>query len=93
MVKNVMPRHPLAFVPATVYPVVDAGVTIKGLVITGPGAHVYVPMPPEAVIVALWPEHIDNDGTADIVIVGVGLTVIVITVVAVHPEAFVPVRV
>jgi hypothetical protein len=82
--------HPAAEVPVTVYVVVVAGLTDKGLA-EEPVLHKYVD-PPLAVREELPPLQIVA-GAATAVIVGLGLTVTVIDAVLVHPAAEVPVTV
>ena len=83
--------QPKALLPVTVYTVVTLGVTVTFVPVEAPGIHVYV-VPPDAVNVAELPTQIEV-GLLTAVIVGDGLTLIVMVLVEVQLEAFAPVTV
>ena len=87
-VTDVVPVHPAALVPVTVYVVVEAGDTTSGLLVD-PVLHKYV-FAPAPVSVELSPIQIAA-GDALAVTVGSGFTVTVTNAVPVHPAALVPV--
>lgn len=76
--------------------VVDDGVAVTGVPVEelklDAGLHVY-DMAPEAVSVALFPEHIEPEAEEETETVGVGFTVTLIVAVLLHPPASVPVTV
>ena len=82
-------EHPFAFVPVTVYVVVDVGINPTPFVIP----------PDQTYDVAPLPDNVTDDPAHTVlelavtVTVGNGFTVIVFVVVLVHPLALVPVTV
>ena len=83
-----VPIHPAAVLPVTLYVVVVDGDAVK-LAPVPVGLHMYV-FAPVAAIVELWPAQIAA-GVADAVTVGNGLIVSVTVAVPVQPAAVLPV--